>query len=77
MLLRFLFVIALIGVLGGDSRAASSDEDSEETRMGGEGFGNVVMLFVILGVVALVAVIVLGILALTGQFDNTVVDPRV
>ncbi len=77
MLLRVLYLIALIGVVGPDSRVASSDKESEKTRMGGEGFGNVVMLFVILGVVALVAVIVLGILALTGQFDATSVDPRV
>ncbi|CAN5750166.1 MAG: hypothetical protein ACR2GI_00425 [Thermomicrobiales bacterium] len=77
MFLRILFLIALIGIVGSDSRAASSDEDSEEAQMGGEGFGNVVMIFVILGVVALVSVIVIGILAATGQFENTAVDPRV
>lgn len=76
MLLRVLYLIALIGVVGGDSRATANDDD-DGVRMGGEGFGNVVMLFVILGAVVLLGVIVIGILALTGQFENTVVDPPV
>lgn len=79
MLFRVLYLIALIGVVGGDSRATTSDdnEDSENVRLGGEGFGNVVMVFVALGVAALLAVIVIGVLALSGQFENTVVDPPV
>ncbi len=74
MFLRLLYLIALIGVVGGDARASSQDEDQ---KMGGEGFGNVMMLAVIIGALVIGAVLVLALLGLTGQFENTVVDPPV
>jgi hypothetical protein len=76
MLLRVLYLIALIGVVGGDARASSATEESE-VRVGGEGFGNIVMLAVIVGALVLVAIIVIAALALSGQFENDVVNPRV
>ena len=74
MLLRVLYLIALIGVVGGDSRASA--EQDEDGRIGGEGFGNIVMLAMMLGVVVLVAIVVLAALALTGQFESDILDPR-
>jgi hypothetical protein len=53
------------------------DSDAEEERMGGEGFGNIVMLFVILGVLVLAAVIIFAVLALSGQFLNPYMDSPV
>jgi len=75
MLLRVLYLIALIGVVGGDART-STTEDDENVRVGGEGFGNIVMLAVMLGVVVLGAIIVIAVLAATGQFESDVLDPR-
>ncbi len=74
MFLRLLSLIALIGVVGGDARTSSEDEDQ---RMGGEGFGNIMMLAVIIGALVIGTVLVLAILGLTGQFENTIVDPPV
>jgi hypothetical protein len=71
MILRILYLVALLGVIGSDAR------DEDETRMGGEGFGNVVMLVVGLGALILIAIIVVALLALNGQFDNPNVDPAV
>ena len=68
MILRVLSLIALIGMVGGDARA-------DDERVGGEGFGNVVMLAVIVGTVVVVAVIAVAILALGGQFKNDLLDP--
>lgn len=75
MLLRVLYLIALVGVIGRDAGSAGVNDD--EQRMGGEGFGNVLMLVVAVGVLLLGAVVVLAILALTGQFENTAIDPPV
>ncbi len=79
MLLRLLYFIVLIGVVGGDSRntTTTDDEDPGKARLGGEGFGNIVMLFVVLGALVLVGIIVLAMLALSGQFENELVDPAV
>ncbi len=80
MLLRLLYLIALIGVVGGDSRTPTTTTDADdpgEARLGGEGFGNIVMLFVVLGALVLVGIIVLAMLALSGQFENELVDPAV
>jgi len=80
MLLRLLYLIALIGVVGGDSRHTTTtddDDNASEARLGGEGFGNIVMLFVVLGALVLVGIIVLAMLALSGQFENELVDPAV
>ncbi len=69
MMLRILYLVALLGVIGSDAR-----DDSDE-RMGGEGFGNVVMLVVLAGAIILVGIVIVALLALNGQFENTNVDP--
>ncbi len=69
MILRILYLVALLGVIGGDAR------DNSDERMGGEGFGNVVMLVVLVGALILAGIIVVALLALNGQFENTNVDP--
>lgn len=73
MFLRLMYLIALLGVVGSDART----KDEEEPRMGGEGFGNVVMLMVIVGGLVVAGVVVFAMLALFGQFENTIVDPPV
>ncbi len=82
MLFRLLYLVALIGVVAGDSRnTVGSDSqnttgvDDEEARMGGEGFGNIVMLFVVLGALVLLGIIALAMLGLSGQFENELTDP--
>jgi len=75
MLFRVLYLIALIGLVGHDSGPAPKVEVVEEERMGGEGFGNVVSLVAVLGVAILAAIVILAILALTGQFGNDIIDP--
>lgn len=78
MLLRLLYLIALIGVVGGDSRpSTASEDDPGEPRLGGEGFGNIVMLFVVLGALVLLGIIVIAILGLGGQFEHELADPPV
>jgi len=74
MLFRLLYLIALIGVVGGDSRNTTG-EDNGEARLGGEGFGNIVMLFVVVGVLVLLGIIALAMLGLSGQFENEMTDP--
>lgn len=80
MIFRVLYLIALIGLVGRDSGSGAGDGqvvrvNEPEERMGGEGFGNVVSLVVLIGVVLLAAMLILAVLALTGQFDNELVDP--
>ncbi|HEV2072311.1 MAG TPA: hypothetical protein VGR29_01600 [Thermomicrobiales bacterium] len=71
MLLRLLFLISLLGyATGPDAR-----EREEDDKLGGEGFGTIVMLFVGLGLLLLLALVVLAILAVTGQFDSEFMDP--
>lgn len=71
MLLRLLFLISLLGyATGPDAR-----EREEDDKLGGEGFGIIVMLFVGLGLLLLLALVVLAILAVTGQFDSEFMDP--
>ena len=53
------------------------DSDAEEERMGGESFGNIVMLMVVLGALVLVAVVIFAALALGGQFLHPHMDPPV
>ncbi len=76
MFLRVLYLVALIGLVGGGAAPTDTDDD-ESGRMGGEGFGNVVMLVAVLGVLVLGAIVAVAILALMGQFENTAVDPPV
>ena len=76
MMLRILYLVALIGAIGGDASAPEARDD-ENVRMGGEGFGNVVMLALLLGILIFGAIVVIAILALTGQFENSNVDPAV
>ncbi len=75
MLFRVLYLIALIGVVGHDSGPSPQVEIDEEQRMGGEGFGNIVSLVALLGIAILSAIVILAILALTGQFENDIIDP--
>lgn len=82
MIFRVLYLIALIGLVGrdsgnlpGDGPVILGDEDEPEEQMGGEGFGNIVSLVVLIGVVLLAAMLILAVLALTGQFENELVDP--
>lgn len=76
MVFRLLFLIALVGAVGGDARQSDPETD-DEVRMGGEGFGNIVMLFVVVGGLILLGIIAVAVLALTGQFENEFVDPAV
>ena len=69
MLLRLLLLIATMAYTGPDARS------EEDRKMGGEGFGTIVNLFVGLGVIVLLALVVLGILAVTGQFTSDLLDP--
>lgn len=71
MLLRLLFLISLLGyATGPDAR-----EREEDDKLGGEGFGTIVMLFVGLGVLILLTLVVLAIMALTGWFESPFMDP--
>lgn len=70
MLLRLLFLISLMGyATGPDAR------EHEDEKLGGEGFGTIVTLFVGLGALVLLTLIVLAILAITGQFESDLMDP--
>lgn len=53
------------------------EQNAEDVRMGGEGFGNVVMLMVIIGALVLVGVVVFAMLGLNGQFLHPHLDPPV
>lgn len=55
----------------------TTERASEDVRMGGEGFGNVVMVVVAVGALILAAVVIFAILALTGQFENDLLRPPV
>lgn len=71
MLLRLLFLISLLGYASGpDARGGDEDE-----KIGGEGFGAVITVFVGLGALLLLALIVLAILAITGQFESGLMNP--
>lgn len=70
MLLRLLFLISLLGyATGPDAR----EEDDE--KLGGEGFGTIVTLFVGIGVLILLGLITLLVLAVTGYFESDLMDP--
>jgi uncharacterized membrane protein len=61
----------------GSNRVQYVESGAEEERMGGEGFGNIVMLMAILGALVLVAIIIFAALALSGQFINPHMDSPV
>jgi len=71
MLLRLLFLIAMMGYTGPDARS------TEERKPTGGAFGTIVGLFTALGAVVLAVLIVLAILVITGQFDADLWDPLV
>jgi len=83
MIFRMLYLIALIGLVGRDSGTGDSrvvrvepvENDQPERRMGGEGFGNIVSLVVLIGVVVLATILILAVLAFTGQFEKELIDP--
>ena len=71
MLLRLLFLISLLGyATGPDAR-----EQEEDDKIGGEGFGAIVILFVAIGAIILLTIVVMAILALTGRFESPFMDP--
>ena len=76
MIVRMLTLLVLIAQMKLNSIDAS-DSDEERGYMGGEGFANIVQLFVLLGALLLAVLIVIGILALTGQFELEFADPEV
>lgn len=67
MFLRLFLLLTLIGHLGEDARDGS--------RLGGKGFANVLYLVFLLGVVVVVALVVIMIMALDGQFLNDHLRP--
>jgi hypothetical protein len=70
MLLRLLFLISFLGyTTGPDYR------EEEEEKLGGQGFGMIVLLFAGLGVLVLIGLIVLAVMSMTGNFDSEFFDP--
>lgn len=70
MLFRLLLLLNILGLsVGPDAR--------DEEELGGKGFGMVVQIFTALGLLVLIALVVLGIMALTGYFDIEYFDPPV
>lgn len=68
MLFRLLLLLNILGLsVGPDAR--------EEEELGGKTFGTIVQIFTALGFLTLAVLIVLGIMALTGQFDIEYFDP--
>ena len=69
MLLRLLFLISMLGYTTGPDARTKSD------KIGGEGFGTIVNIFVGIGVLVLIALVVLGIMGVTGYFESDLLDP--
>jgi hypothetical protein len=70
MLLRLLFLISFLGyATGPDYR------EEDEERLGGQGFGRIVILLAGLGVLVVAGLVVLAIMAITGSFDMEFFDP--
>jgi len=69
MLLRLLFLISLLGY------SAGPDAREESDKIGGEGFGTIVTIFVGIGAIVLIALVVLAIMATTGYFESDLMDP--
>ena len=63
MLFRLLLLLNILGLsVGPDAR-------EEEEELGGKTFGTIVQIFTGLGLLVLAVLIVLGIMALMGQFE--------
>lgn len=71
MLLRLLFLISMLGYTTGP------DAREEDDRLGGEGFGTIMYIFVAVGAILLIGMIVVAIMAMTGNFKNDLLDPVV
>ncbi len=71
MIFRLFMLLTLIGQVG------PGTSDPAERKLGGHGFGNLLTVIVILGAIVLVAIVVIAILAMTGRFENTLMDPPV
>lgn len=70
MLLRLLFLLTFLGyATGPDYR------EEEDQRLGGQGFARVVLLVVALGLLTVGTLVVLAVMALTGNFDMPNIDP--
>jgi hypothetical protein len=70
MLLRLLFLISFLGyTTGPDYR------EEEEEKLGGQGFGMIVILLAGLGVLVLIGLVVLAVMAITGSFESEFFDP--
>lgn len=67
MFLRLFLLLTLIGHMGEGARDGS--------HLGGKGFANVLFLVFLLGVVVVVALVVVMIMALDGQFLNDHLRP--
>jgi len=68
MILRLFLLLSLIGHVG----PTASDK---EHKPGGRAMGNVIAVVVVLGAIVLAVIVVVGILALTGRFENNLMDP--
>lgn len=70
MLLRLLFLISFLGyTTGPDYR------EEDEQKLGGQGFGMVVILIAGVGLLVLIGLIALGVMSITGAFDSEFLDP--
>ena len=69
MIIRLFLLLTLIGQVG------PGTSDPAAQRLGGRGFGRLLTVIVILGVIVLAAIVVIAILAMTGRFENTLMDP--
>jgi len=72
MLIRIMTMLSLLNLMGS---GYSSYDTPEDESMGGEGFGGVVQVVAFLGVLVLIGLVILGIMAVTGQFTDEFADP--
>ena len=70
MLLRLLFLISFLGyTTGPDYR------EEEDSRLGGQGFARIVLIFAGLALLTVIALAVLAVMSITGNFDAEFFDP--
>ena len=69
MLLRLLLLISMLGYTSGPDAREGRD------KLGGEGFGTIVNIFVGIGLIILIGLIVVAIMATTGYFESDLLDP--